>query len=177
LVNLACVVGLLLGLASLVMWPVSYVLAAEARQESGGELLLLRINSGRLKVYRHTAAGSPPTQSQSPYRTLRWQQSRDGGDWVRFTWRDRAVIGELTPTDPPRIDSVDVDLRFPVGVFALLLVVPFAVWRRAMLRRLRHHHRRQSGLCLHCGYNLQGVTADACPGCGHERPMVTVEDA
>lgn len=50
-------------------------------------------------------------------------------------------------------------------VAGLLLVLPAIAGVRGPLRRLR---RRRRGECIHCGYNLTGLTEPRCPECGRE---------
>jgi hypothetical protein len=45
----------------------------------------------------------------------------------------------------------------------LLLPYPILVLARGPIRRRR---RRRKGLCIHCGYDLRGLTETRCPECG-----------
>ncbi len=47
--------------------------------------------------------------------------------------------------------------------FVLLSAYPTLVFIRGPLRRWRRHRR---GLCLRCGYNLEGNLSGVCPECG-----------
>ncbi len=47
----------------------------------------------------------------------------------------------------------------------LLLTYPAIALKRGPLRRRR---RRKRGLCIHCAYNLTGLSSNRCPECGHE---------
>lgn len=55
-------------------------------------------------------------------------------------------------------------LGFPLWApFALFAFYPALAFIRGPLRRYR---RRKRGLCLRCGYNLEGNVSGACPECG-----------
>ncbi len=45
----------------------------------------------------------------------------------------------------------------------VLGVYPAIAFIRGPVRRWR---RRKHGLCIHCGYNLTGLTEPRCPECG-----------
>ncbi len=49
-------------------------------------------------------------------------------------------------------------------VALLLLTYPAIALKRGPLRRRR---RRKRGLCIHCGYNLTGLSSNRCPECGY----------
>ena len=49
------------------------------------------------------------------------------------------------------------------GVVALFAFYPALAFIRGPARRWR---RRKRGLCIHCGYNLTGLTEPRCPECG-----------
>ena len=55
-------------------------------------------------------------------------------------------------------------VRVSLGaLFALFALYPALAFIRGPLRRWR---RRKRGLCIHCGYNLTGLTEPRCPECG-----------
>ena len=58
-------------------------------------------------------------------------------------------------------------VSIPLWALALLPLVP-TVLLVAYLRRSRR--RAQAGTCLHCGYDLRGITSDRCPECGRLVP-------
>jgi hypothetical protein len=53
-------------------------------------------------------------------------------------------------------------ISVPFWFIAIVSAVPLAMWTRGHVRR---RHRRTSGLCLDCGYDLR-ATSDRCPECG-----------
>ena len=61
-----------------------------------------------------------------------------------------------------------------VGVFILVVLTAgvalaalFLVWRNGYVRGWRAS-RQAAPLCLHCGYNMSGLTHCRCPECGNE---------
>jgi hypothetical protein len=56
-----------------------------------------------------------------------------------------------------RWPALAIDLVFWTCVWWLLITIPFALRRRARLRR---------GRCLACGYDRSGIADTACPECG-----------
>ena len=57
-------------------------------------------------------------------------------------------------------------LLFPLwGLLALLAAYPIVAFCRGPLRR---RHRREKGLCVRCGYNLEGNVSGICPECGEK---------
>ncbi len=86
--------------------------------------------------------------------------SMDG--WRGFEYSERRTnfgygVGRATPTTTST-------LRAPSWSLVLLLGWYPAI---AFIRGpLRHYRRRKRGLCLRCGYNLEGNVSRTCPECG-----------
>ena len=72
-------------------------------------------------------------------------------------------------TDDQWLPSVDqrfaeTSLTLPYSmVITLLLAYPAVAFIRGPVRR---YQRRRLGLCLKCGYNLEGTVSGVCPECG-----------
>jgi hypothetical protein len=61
----------------------------------------------------------------------------------------------------------------PHWLVALALCVPLA-WRWMVWRDdSEQHHRREHGLCRHCGYDLR-ASSDRCPECGELAPAAMI---
>jgi len=54
-----------------------------------------------------------------------------------------------------------IDSSFWAGLSYCVIVVP-----QRMRARTREFERRRRGLCVRCGYNLEGNTSGDCPECG-----------
>jgi hypothetical protein len=57
-------------------------------------------------------------------------------------------------------------LRFPLWPLTVLSGIAFVLLCRIELRDRRLKRQRQLGLCLKCGYNLEGNVSGVCPECG-----------
>jgi hypothetical protein len=67
----------------------------------------------------------------------------------------------------------DFQVTAPDWFVVLLTLILPVIWLRT---GIRHRHRRRSGLCPVCSYNLTGNISGVCPECGRavpERSMVT----
>jgi hypothetical protein len=86
------------------------------------------------------------------------------GSWGHLDFAYRHTVSGVFPTIayPNQVDDLWI-LTFPHWALAIVLgVYPLVAYRRIA----RLHRRRKLGLCLHCGYDLQGLTSDRCPECG-----------
>ena len=66
-------------------------------------------------------------------------------------------------------------LALGAGFFALLSVVAYQaqlIWLRSGLRAFLADEAQHSALplCIHCGYNVQGLASNRCPECGQVLP-------
>ena len=62
-------------------------------------------------------------------------------------------------TSAARYWTIHLPLWIPASIFALLFPL-------ASVPLYRLWHRRRNGLCLRCGYNLEGNVSGVCPECG-----------
>ncbi|MCH9033232.1 MAG: hypothetical protein IID42_01850 [Planctomycetes bacterium] len=68
-------------------------------------------------------------------------------------------------------NSGTVSLVFPFWlVFIAVSAYPTIAFAR---RPLRRRYRRRRGLCIRCGYNLEGNVSGVCPECGTEYPKAS----
>lgn len=82
-----------------------------------------------------------------------------------------SMVG-ATPTSIYKTYWLDFSIPLPyLAAFFILISLPF--WLPLLFHRNRKRYREKSGLCLHCGYDLRKTTADKCPECGADRPLVT----
>jgi hypothetical protein len=93
---------------------------------------------------------------------LDWIGSR-GQWWEELGFAYRHTISGAFPTIAfPKPDDLWI-VTAPHWPFVLLLGVgPLIAYRRLA----RHRRRKRKGLCLNCGYDLQGITSARCPECG-----------
>jgi len=83
------------------------------------------------------------------------------GHAISWTWSnpDRTVLSHVI-LRTGLITSRIFQIELLVGIIVLVLWHRYGV---VVGRRLRQKW------CIHCGYNLRGVTSERCPECGHER--------
>lgn len=160
-----------LAVACLVVWGLSYTWSFDATTPlpSPNRSLDLSVQAGRVRigVHHNPPGGTGPVGAGvallEPLRewcgSLRQfghpMPTPDEQPW--FAW------DTLHIHYPPRIRHWSSTLiHFPLGLVALVLGVWPAV---ALVRWLRH--RRRSGLCKGCGYDLRGSPSGDCPECGH----------
>ena len=85
---------------------------------------------------------------------------------------DKNIIGATYPASPwrpiiHRLGTTVVTLIVPLWIVTLLFAAyPAFAFIRGPLRRWRRRHR---GLCLKCGYNLEGNVSGVCSECGKAR--------
>ena len=143
-------------------------------RRQSGTCALLR---GRLLINwadsRSTAIGEPQQGylDEAVNRSRRrWQWLSGPSENIMFNDTRAGILGTLgfdwhTKSTPPvqgwELSSGDV--MFPLWPIALLTAIWPAVWLR---RFLRDRHRRRSGLCVGCGYDLRGNPQGGCPECG-----------
>ena len=129
----------------------SPVLADLGNVDSYQPYVFLEIVDGWLFVHR---------QKRAPKRL----------DSIPFLGVEELVEGN-TSTRGGRITHYQSSARIPLtrnaGVLAvplmLMMVIAFA---RGRYRRFLRHRREKSGLCISCGYNLEGNVSGVCPECG-----------
>jgi len=189
LTNLVCVVCLLLGLACLIAWPVSYWREVEVNYE---RIYSVPESTEWGHIYRGYSTGGAAARGRLRFGYV------DTGDATHKHIRDQIASFEVVSNfhwniiasedlggqppwfrisqGNPSLPITEVRIVLPLPFIAALLVIPILL-RQAFffLKRLRRRHRLQSGLCLYCGYNLHGITSDTCPECGQARAMVTVQ--
>lgn len=128
--------------------------------------------SGSVKV-RPTVGLEVPKDLLPPFKSTTtlnvWQPGT--ASWITTTpvvYRTFSFAGfslALVPDQFPGSRSLTgLNATLPLWMPLLLFGLPLGILlARGPLRRL---HRRRCGLCLKCGYNLQGNTSGTCPECG-----------
>ncbi len=93
-------------------------------------------------------------------------------------WFHALCLARLISPPVAIFDFVSVDDVPPTHWFQRAIVVPrgsffflFAIYPTIAFIRgpLRRWRRRRRGLCLKCGYNLEGNVSGVCPECGVAR--------
>ena len=163
--------SLLLGLATVALWVVSYwqynLIAYEAYSGIGTEVISI---SGRMVFYHYNSyQHDPPPQdfgfefipTQSPMgvrmqREFDFSVSRHWWNRLGFFYLSKPVLG-------PNTSLVVISLPhwFVICIWALASFALVRSWQRRHLAR----KRLAEGHCLVCGYDLR-ATADRCPECG-----------
>jgi hypothetical protein len=88
---------------------------------------------------------------------------------VVAVWEWMALFDlNVVATTPQPLWSIALALLSGPALLGLMLL--------PLLRRARIEHRRANGLCLACGYSLQGNVSGVCPECGtaHQLPPAPV---
>ncbi|MCH8146427.1 MAG: hypothetical protein IH987_00305 [Planctomycetes bacterium] len=115
----------------------------------------IELGSGVLSYYRRVVIDS--TLSQPPEFTTRHELA---GYVLAYGIRPRGV-----GTQPRPLTSILVIHAPILPILVILTAYPTFAFIRGPLRRYR---RRKRGLCLRCGYNLEGNVSGVCPECGEE---------
>ena len=128
--------------------------------------------SGSVKV-RPTVGLEVPENLMPPFKstpTLNvWQTGT--ASWITTTpvvYRTFSFAGLAVEFVPDRFtgsgNRIGVNMTLPLWMPLLLFGMPLGM----LLARgpLRRWSRRRRGLCLTCGYNLEGNTSGTCPECG-----------
>jgi hypothetical protein len=112
-------------------------------------------------VYLDPVTMDPPRADVPKRWRLRgWGDSRVE-QWLEDPWRDQLRV-RWTDLSEPEYGTFGTMLAVPMWLpFALTLVLPLA----QVVRLYRRRHRRRSGRCPGCGYDLR-ATPDRCPECG-----------
>ena len=153
--------------ASMIMSPGWSGVIKEGDKKDGGECwLLVRVVDGRLAILsEHDFAATPtPGPFFNPIRNV-----------TSFSVVGlRVHIETSTRVAAHMSDSVDIrwfpkkhlstEWYIPLWIpFILFSAYPTIAFIRGPLRRWR---RRKRGLCIRCGYNLEGNVSGTCPECG-----------
>ncbi len=98
-----------------------------------------------------------------------WAEDPDGVtigviDLGVFKW-DQARFYSTAAPGQHAVWRARVANWFPLAV---LVAYPTLTFIRGPMRRWRRWRRKERGLCLTCGYNLQGNVSGVCPECGTE---------
>ena len=106
-----------------------------------------------------------------PHLQFIWRRRGPGGAPGRLSNRFGAAHHSARPPGKPiDVYVATVPVWFPPAFFAL----PPLLWLATRSRRL-YARRRRLGLCLRCGYDLQGNTSGRCSECGEAIEPVAAE--
>ena len=168
MIRIAIIVVLTLGAAGTVaVWAVSYHVQArdpaqihveysygraywfgEPTDPSTEGWFLVDVSRGTLDLNCWNYKTSRPVPASRRWRLL------------GFSFNVRALTGGMPPYS---FWSMEIPLWCPFVLFAAYPTIAFI---RGPLRRYR---RRKRGLCIRCGYNLEGNVSGVCPECGEAR--------
>ena len=170
----AAAVSMLLLVAMLILWPVSYYRAIfEIYAGAGGFDYVIGARSGRLAAIRYSR------QSLSP--GLHFKVSDPPSDqWSYLSWNARNLSpGESPDVDshtflgarserlPPRFGLAYNAVNIPFSYLALLFSILPLLAFRSIRRRRKEARDSRLGLCRVCGYNLLAHRiGQRCPECG-----------
>jgi len=173
LLNTATVVSLVLCVATVVLWVLSYRVEPKVEGMRAKRIWQVSVTGGRVGVYHERNVG--------PNAAYREDEERPYG--VRYAPR-------TSPVEPPPVltaaNGRDVDLNWGAfrmavhdgsgepwpSIVTLVMLPCWAVCATLLLppaARALHwaasHRQRRRGRCPACGYDLRG-TPDRCPECG-----------
>jgi hypothetical protein len=142
------VLSLILFLATVGLWVRSYYVMDRCGRLTGGTLLVLQSNRGRINVDYWEELDFGPTADMP---------------WTHRIEATHALTGSMFSVERTNRTAPGLWLRFPHWLPALLFAVAPAYWLLGPYRR--QSKRQKLGLCLNCGYDLRASPA-RCPECG-----------
>lgn len=157
--RMALAAALLLTVVISAVWIRSYFIRETLEWTTAGYSRQMWIDGGKFLAQ---LTYEPDHLFDSPLRYGRGPASLNKHlPWWRHWWVD----WRAGPMDDPSGGIRDRVLTIPLWMFLLGLgIVPALISWRVGCKALRTS-RRRSGLCIACGYDLQG-TPDRCPECG-----------
>lgn len=109
--------------------------------------------------------------------TCEWKPTAGFGARMPFSPVNAIALSKVNPHDRNRMLAIPTRPAWRGLIINSLLlavaVLPIVLAARVAVRRLatrKQRRRKREGLCLACGYDLQGVFDSGCPECGWNRP-------
>ena len=119
------------------------------------------VNKSRLTITQFLA--NDPVLLHDLAESRKWQLRYNRPSEFHMMWRRKTYVGSpsylVKYFDQTRIS---VPLLVPCLVFSLYPIIVLPKWAQ----RLRRIRRGKCGLCVKCGYDLQGNVSGVCPECG-----------
>jgi hypothetical protein len=164
------VLSLLISIASLIVWPLSYLLYVRIAHlggsstqhvwTAGGQLVWLFQTANGLPEFLATSGVGPQWDIGAGRYHARHYDSVDRWNSFRESLRFAARTTPMTLKSGRVVTQRQITIPFwPIAWF--FAMPPAIAWQRHRVRQ----RRIRAGLCLRCGYDLR-ASPDRCPECG-----------